>query len=172
MRAISKAILAQTILLFFFTCGWTLAADGSVSSSPNGIDLPKGFRNWRLIGVSHRVDNQSLRAILGNHIAISAARKGRTDPWPDGSILAKIVWKDRIHENWKDATVPGGLVHAEFMVKDKKRFGRTGSWGFARWKGEQLEPYGDNASFAQECFQCHGAAKQTDHVFTRPVQIP
>ena len=139
---------------------------------PNGIELPKHYRNWRVLGVSHREDNKSLRAILGNYTAMQAAEKGQTDPWPDGAILAKVVWNDAKHPFWDTATVPGEFSHVEFMIKDSAKFAATGGWGFARWKGEALTPYGDDASFAQECFNCHGAAKSTDHVFTRPVKMP
>lgn len=172
MNATSRLIAAFLGILILVVSESNLAADKTVPPTPNGIQLPKGFRYWQLIGVSHREDNQSLRAILGNGIAVNAARKGMTNPWPKGTILAKLVWKDRTHENWEKAIVPGELVHAEFIVKDTNRFKSTGGWGFARWKGIELTPFGDDASFAEECFSCHGAAKETDHVFTRPVQIP
>ena len=58
---------------------------------PNGIELPKDYKDWRLIAPSYRSDHGSVRAILGNDIAIEAARAGKTNPWPDGAILAKIV---------------------------------------------------------------------------------
>ncbi|MEN8259700.1 MAG: cytochrome P460 family protein [Pseudomonadota bacterium] len=140
--------------------------------APNGIELPKNYKNWRVLGVSHREDNTSLRAILGNYAAMQAAQKGQTDPWPDGAIFAKVVWNDSKHPFWDTATVPGEFSHVEFMIKDATKYGSTGGWGFARWKGEGLTPYGADASFAQECFNCHGAAKSTDHVFTRPVKMP
>lgn len=140
--------------------------------APNGITLPAYFKEWRLIGLSHRTDKNSLRAILGNPKAIEAARSGQTNPWPDGAILAKIVWQDATLPEWEAATVPGALQHVEFMVKDRLRYSETGGWGFARWLGEDLKPYGSDASFAQECFACHGAASSRDHVFTHPVKIP
>jgi len=145
---------------------------GSVPPAPNGIELPAGYKDWRVIGVSHRTDNHTLRVILGNDTAIEAAREGRTRPWPDGTILAKIVLKDAQHEAWPAATVPGKFVHAEFMIKDSKKWADHGGWGFARWLGEEQKPYGKDASFANECFNCHKPVKGNDYVFTHPIPFP
>jgi hypothetical protein len=150
----------------------TIAAKAELS--PNGIALPKGYKNWRVIAISHRTDNDSLRAILGNNTAVDAARLGQTNPWPEGSILAKLVWKDTVHEDdWPEATVPGQFVHAEFMVKDASKYMQTGGWGFARWLGEDQKPYGKDDSFARdECFACHTPMAKKDYVFSRPAVMP
>jgi hypothetical protein len=55
--------------------------------APNGISLPEGYRDWRLIAPSHRTDKNHIRVILGNDAAIEAARAGKTNPWPDGAEL-------------------------------------------------------------------------------------
>lgn len=158
--------------IVFVTLMSGTAQSETIKPAPNGIKIPKGYKDWRLIGVSHREDNNSLRAILGNYTAIKAARAGNTNPWPDGTILAKLVWKDSQHPLWEKATVPGELVHSEFMIKDAKKYSATGGWGFARWKGMEQEPYGTDASFEQECFGCHTPAKNTDYVFTMPAPLP
>ena len=147
-------------------------AGDAISPAPNGIILPEGYKDWRVISSSHRLDNNTLRVILGNHAAIEAARSGRTNPWPDGTILGKLVWKDSILPSWERAVVPGEFVHAEFMIKDSKQYQNTGGWGFARWKGLQQEPYGQDASFVNECFGCHTPVKENDYVFTHPSIIP
>jgi len=140
--------------------------------APNGLELPDGYRDWRVIGSSHRTDNDTLRVILGNDTAVAAARTGRTRPWPDGTILCKLVWKDAVHPAWAQATVPGEFVQAEFMFKDADRFRATGGWGFARWKGLDQAPYGSDAGFVQECFGCHTPMKDNDYVFTHPAVLP
>jgi hypothetical protein len=150
----------------------TINAGDVVPSAPNGIELPTGYKDWRVIGSSHREDNKTLRVILGNDAAVEAARAGKTNPWPDGSVLGKLVWKDEAHPAWEKATVPGAFVHAEFMIKDAVKYKETGGWGFARWKGMEQEPYGKDASFVQECFACHQPVKDNDYVFTHPSNIP
>lgn len=156
----------------FFAAFVPAHAGQKVESAPNGISIPQGYKDWRVIAPSHRTDNNTLRVILGNEVAIKAAREGKTNPWPDGTIFAKLVWKDRQDDNWAAATVPGAFVHAEFMIKDGKKYQATGGWGFARWLGTEQKPYGKDAGFDQECFGCHTPVKSRDYVFTTPVILP
>jgi len=166
------ANLIRTALICLIACSGTAHAETDVQSAPNGITLPEGYKNWEVIGSSHREDNKTLRVILGNDVAIKAARAGETNPWPDGSILGKLVWKDAVHPKWEKATVPGEFVHAEFMIKQGNKYPDTGGWGFARWKGLDQKPYGEDASFVQECFSCHTPVKDNDYVFTHPSPMP
>ncbi len=151
----------------------TLAVAGSkVAPAPNGIELPAGYKDWRVISVSQRTDNNTMRVILGNDAAIAAARKNEINPWPDGAILGKLVWKATTDKHWDKATVPGEFVHAEFMVKDKVKYAATGGWGYARWKGLDQQPYGKDAGFTAECVACHTPVKGQDWVYTRPALMP
>lgn len=99
-----------------------LSVEKQVAPAPNGIRMPEGYKNWQMISSSHRTDNQTLRIILGNKIAITAVRDGKINPWLDGATLAKVVWKDSQHPLWQAATVPGALLHAEFMLKGHQCF--------------------------------------------------
>jgi hypothetical protein len=168
----SKRFLPLVSLAGGFVLASQVWAADKPPPAPNGIERPEGYQDWRPIGVSHRSDKNSLRIIVGNDIAVQAARAGKTNPWPDGTILGKLVWEDRVHENWAAATVPGKLVHTEFMIRDARKYAGTKGWGFARWLGDEQKPYGKDATFANECAECHTAAKDTDHVFTRPVSLP
>jgi len=143
-----------------------------VAPAPNGIELPDGYKDWRLIAPSHRTDKNTIRAILGNDVAVEAARSGATNPWPDGSVLAKVVWKDKTHKDWEGATIPGEFVLAEFMFKDAARFEATGGWGYARWDGLEQKPYGEDASFEHVCHGCHIPMKKSDYVYTYPAVLP
>ncbi len=165
-----KIVLTRLLLLPVMPL--CLAVD-NVLPTANGIEIPQNYKNWKLIGVSHRLDKGSLRSILGNATAIKAARSAKTAVWPDGAVLAKLVWKDRRHPDWDKAVVPGELQHVEFMIKDAKKYKKTGGWGYARWVGQALKPYGANADGAeQECFVCHTAVKANDYVFTYPATLP
>lgn len=147
-------------------------AGNTVKSAPNGIQLPDNYKDWRVISVSHRTDNKSLRVIIGNDIAIKAARDGNINPWPKGTILGKLAWKEIKDENWEPAIVPDKFLHAEFMIKDPEKYKATGGWGYARWLGKEQKPYGESADFAQECMGCHTPVQGQDWVFTRPVTLP
>lgn len=147
-------------------------ADFKVRNSPDGIPFPDDYRNWRPIAVSSRVDNGSIRLIVGNDIAIEAVRHKQTNPWPDGSKLGKVVWKQRQDPHWAGAIVPGELIHVEFMLKDKTKYASTYGWGWARWLGEELIPFGDPGSSAKSCIGCHTPVKGNDWVFTQPAIMP
>lgn len=165
-----KKLNVLSILVVFFT-GLTSVMAGEVKPAPNGIEFPADYRDWRVISVSHRIDNKTLRVILGNDVAIKASRNGKTNPWPNGAILGKVVLKQGIDEHWSQAIVPKKFVHVEFMVKDTKKYASTGNWGYARWVGNKLKPHGKDANFAQACIACHTPVKSNDYVFTKPAPM-
>jgi hypothetical protein len=158
-------LLSTTLALSSFSA---FSADSTPAAS-HGIAYPTGWQNWSTIAVSHRTDNKTIRTILGNDIAVKAARSGATNPWPDGSIIGKVVWKDTELEDWKTATVPGKFVHAEFMFKDSKKYASTYNWGWARWVGLDQTPFQKGA---QVCTTCHTPVKNRDWVFSDPALLP
>lgn len=114
-----------------------------------------------------------MRIILGNDIAIKASRSNQTNPWPDGTILGKLVWKQTTEKNWPTAIAPEAFIHAEFMYKDTKKFKSNGTgWGWARWLGKEQKPYGNENDLNQLCIACHTPVKGNDWVYTTPVQLP
>ena len=144
------------------------AADKALAPS-HGVDYPDGWQNWASIAVSHRTDNNTTRVILGNDVAVKAARSGNTNPWPDDAILGKVVWKDTQLENCTAATVPGKFVHAEFMFKDSKKYSESYGWGWARWVGLEQKPFDKGMHV---CIDCHTPVKNRDWVFTDPASLP
>ena len=163
--------LTLFVLTLMLSASYLVQAE-NVLPAANGIQYPVGLKNWRVIATSYRKDNNTQRVILGNNIAINASRSGNTKPWPKGSILAKLVWKNTEHPQWKEAIVPGEFVHSEIMVKDAGKYKTTGGWGYARWKGDTQEPYGKDGSFAEECLACHTQVSKSDYVFTIPAKTP
>ena len=100
-----------------------------------------------------------IRAILGNDVAIKAYREDKL-PFPDGTVIARIAWKDvPSEENNKvfgraQSFVAGPAPdwYLQFMVKDSKKFAATAGWGFA-----QFDKDGKPADEAKlkTCFPCH-----------------
>lgn len=170
MAAAKKVMGALAVLLL--AAGFVYCRHTKVEPAPNGISLPAGFEKWGLVSVSLRSDNDTIRAILGNKIAVNAVKNRKLTPWPDGTILAKLVWEQKPLEAWPSAIVPGDIVHLEFMIKDSGKYAATGGWGFARWLGRDMKPYGKDAGFVLECFSCHTPMKDNDYVFTQPPFIP
>lgn len=140
-----------------------------VKPSPNKISYIPTFRSWKAVSTSDRFDNGSMRIIFGNSIAVKAIEEHQTNPWPDGAIFAKTAWKQKTES---DGTVSAGeFIQVEFMIKDAKKYESTKGWGWARWKGNNLKPYGDNVNFDQECIACHNPVKNNDYVFTTPLHL-
>ena len=163
------------ILLLSVVTSISFAASDVVEVKANleGLKLPEKYKDWRVISASHRVDNESIRIILGNDIAIKASRSNQTTPWPDGAILGKLVFKQTAEKNWPTAIAPDEFVHAEFMYKDSEKFKDNGTgWGWARWLGKSQIPYGDENDLNQSCITCHTPVKGRDWVYTTPVKLP
>ena len=139
--------------------------------APNGIAIYPDYMSWKVVAPSYRADKGHIRVITGNEIAVAALRAGK-NPLPDGSVLAKVAWKAEKHPNFPVATVPGAFAQVEFMVKDAKKYKDTGGWGFARFVGNELKPYGKDASFVSECFGCHIPVANNDYLFTKMVKTP
>lgn len=146
-----------------------VAADRPVS--PNGIAIYPDYMSWKVVAPSYREDKAHIRIITGNEIAYQALRAGK-NPLPDGSVLAKVAWKTEKHPSFPVATEPADFVQVEFMVKDSKKYNKTGGWGFARFVGNELKPYGKDASFVGECFGCHIPVAKNDYLFTKMVKTP
>lgn len=138
-----------------------------VKDAPNGISFPAEYRHWKVVSTTERFDNNSFRVILANPVAEKAIKDGRNNPYPDGSILAKIIWHQKALSN--GVITPGKFSHVEFMIKDHRQFRKTRGWGWARWKGQSLAPHGATPLFVNECINCHGPAADKDFVFTKPI---
>ena len=120
-----KAPVKISFIIFSFIITTSSYSSDKGKSPSHDINYPEGWQNWATIAVSHRIDNNTLRVILGNEIAVKAARLGNTNPWPDSAILGKVVWKDSELKDWKIATAPGDFVHAEFMFKNAKKYSES-----------------------------------------------
>lgn len=139
----------------------------AVQPERNGLPFDPNFEGWKLISTTDRGDNNTFRFILGNDIAVTAAQSGNISPWPDGARLAKIAWQQ---ETGSDGLVhPGKFIQVELMVKDAKQYKSTEGWGWGRWRGLDLKPYGKDATFVNECTTCHLPVRGNDYVYTLPI---
>jgi hypothetical protein len=139
----------------------------AVRPAPNGLAFEPGFRDWRVVSSTDRFDNATMRQILGNDVAIRAIEQGAFPPWPDGTMFAKLAWQQVAGDD--GVLRAGPWVQVELMVKDATRFASTAGWGWGRWKGETLEPFGADASFTDGCVGCHAPVADADFVYTLPI---
>jgi hypothetical protein len=172
----SCAALAATI---------AIAAEPSAKSQdkytlkvPGGLAFSefKGFESWQVVAVSHNA--KLIAVILGNPTMIQAYEAGipaNGKPVPDGAKMAKIHWLPKQNPFFPDATVPGAQHDVDFMVKDSKRFGDVGGWGYAVFKYDAATDTFTPGTTADQPPQGHDAecgvaghtiAKDKDYVFT------
>lgn len=148
---------------------WINKAAIAVNPALNGIEFIKGYGQWKAISTTDRFDNSTLRVIFGNAIAVKAIEEHHTNPWPDGTTFAKVAWEQLVDA---DSVVHAGeFKQVEFMIKDADKYKKTKGWGWARWKGMDLKPYGKTVLFANECVSCHKPLKDNDYVFTTPLAL-
>ncbi|MBO9564331.1 MAG: heme-binding domain-containing protein [Niastella sp.] len=146
-----------------------LAPVTKVAPAPNGIDYIPDYRNWKVMSTTDRFDNGTLRIIFANDIAVKSIEQHQTKNWPDGAVFAKTAWKQQV--NVDGSVSAGAFWQVEFMIKDARKYAETAGWGWARWRGDKLKPYGENALFATECVSCHQPMKDNDFVFTKPLNL-
>ena len=134
-----------------------------------GVKIPPGYRDWGVISVAHEAgNNNDLRAVLGNDVAIKAYREGKL-PFPDGTIIARLAWSYvASEENNKvfgraQSFVAGAPINLQLSVKDSKKYASTGGWGFAQFKDGKPADEGVHKT----CFPCHVPAKARDFVYTQ-----
>jgi hypothetical protein len=183
MRLDSRTLAAMLTGTLVFTA--PAAGQASGEAAPiYGVTLPDGYRDWTLISVaSVGAPVNDMRAKLGNEVAIKAYRAG-TVPFPDGTIIARLAWKQVTSEEnnrvigpvaekqlgpegarkmLSASYVAGSPTNVQFMVKDSKKYASTGGWGFAQF--DDGKPAAE--AVHETCFACHAPAKDRDFVFTR-----
>jgi hypothetical protein len=139
----------------------------TVTAELNGLPFDPSFESWKPLSTTDRGDNNTFRFILGNDVAVRAAQTGNISPWPDGARFAKIAWQQ---EGGSDGLIhPGKFVQVELMVKNAGEYKDTEGWGWGRWRGLDLKPYGKDAHFVNECTGCHQPLRGNDYVYSMPI---
>jgi Cytochrome P460 len=152
----------------------TMSRDGTAQeAAPIFVTkIPPGYRDWKVVSVAHEEgDLKDIRAVLGNDVAINAYRKGKL-PFPEGAIVGRIAWSHiPSEENNKafgraQSFVAGAPTefYLQFMVKDSKKYGATGGWGYSSFDKDG-KPSPESAM--KTCFPCHQAVRDRDFIFTR-----
>jgi len=139
----------------------------AVAPEFKGLPFDPNFESWKPLSTTDRGDNNTFRFILGNDVAVKAAQTGSISPWPDGARFAKVTWQQ---EAGADGLVHAGkFVQVELMVKNALQYKDSEGWGWGRWRGLDLKPYGKDAHFVNECTGCHQPLRGNDYVYTMPM---
>jgi hypothetical protein len=135
----------------------------TVPVSINGIKHMPEYRNWQVMSTTSRHDNVTMRVMYANPVAYDAIKKGNINPWPNGSVIVKLVW-EKLPTH--DGTIrPGKFLNIQYMVRDSEKYKDTEGWGYAKFETPELKPYGRSIESFSKCASCHQAAKQTGFVF-------
>lgn len=152
----------------------TQAEIAAAADQPNGVEMPAGILDWRVIGIASREQdpmNPTIRVIVGNDIAVDAARSGETNPWPDGAMLAHYSWVPGDNPDAPDTVTPVSFAAITLMVKDSVEYEEDGGWAYGAWATADLNPLAAGAD--QGCVDCHvSSVADSDYVFTRPGELP
>lgn len=171
LRTLFLAGAVCTLAGFSVVAKDSISTDSSAEGSPGfGVTLPTGYRNWQLISVAHEAgNNNDIRAILGNDIAMKAAREG-TLPYPDGTIIVRLAYqylpsaRNNAIFGQEQSFVAGEPTNVQVEVKDSKKFASTGGWGYGQFENGKVNT---NQKITNSCFACHAKLPAAaDFVFT------
>ena len=127
--AIATGVLAVLVATVVY------AQDKYSLKSPSGIAFSdfRGYEDWSVVS-SARTD-EVLKVIVANPTMIKAYKAGvpgNGQPFPEGSMIAKLQWKPKKSTEAPFAVdVPDVFAQAFVMEKDSKRFPKTSGWGYA-----------------------------------------
>ncbi len=130
--------------------------------APTGIRFMPEFRQWQVMSTTSRFDNTTMRVMYANPIAMQAIRENHIHPWPDGAIIAKVVWEKVRDKN--GYIQPGKFLNVQYMVRNASQYASTDGWGYAKFETPALKPAGTLLT-AQSCASCHKAADKTGGIF-------
>ncbi|RFZ90226.1 hypothetical protein D0C36_20725 [Mucilaginibacter conchicola] len=135
----------------------------------NGIHYFSDFKTWRIISTTDKYDGGSMRVVYGNDLMVQAI-KSKKLPFPDGAKIVKVVWGKQ-HEDKDGNILPGNFQNVQIMIKDRKKYRSTEGWGFAKFDGLKLKPFGKSVAFATTCINCHRLlVSESDFVFNIPTK--
>jgi hypothetical protein len=93
-------------------------------------------------------------------VAAQAYKRG-AKKFPDGSIIVFVLYEAK-DEN--GMFVAGNRKVVAVMVKDSKRYAKTGGWGWQAWDATGKALVTDPTN---QCVGCHLKVKDNDLVFSR-----
>jgi len=147
------------------------AQDKYSLKSPSGIAFSdfRGYEDWS--AVSSARQDEILKVIVGNPTMITAFKAGvpgNGQPFPDGSMIVKLQWKQKKSTEAQFAVdVPDVFTQAFVMEKDSKRFPKTGGWGYAVFNYDAVSGKftADDKSLSDCGNACHTVVKAKDYIF-------
>jgi hypothetical protein len=107
-----------------------------------------------------------MHLIYVNPVGLDRLKRGGSTPYPDGTVFVDDVRAFSVDDG---AYQQGARKFLTVMVKDSKKYGSTGGWGFQAWPGgDPSKPIVDDST--KQCFTCHVPQRANDYVFSSYLQ--
>src|SRR5271155_2279438 len=171
-RIAGFTLVATTVVLLAVLVVTAVYAQEKYSLiSPSGIAFSdfRGYEDWSVVS-SARTD-EVLKVIVANPKMIAAYKAGvpgNGQPFPEGSKIVKLQWKQKKSTEAQFAVdVPDFFTQAFVMEKDSKRFPKTGGWGYAVFNYDAVsDKFTADPKSLSDCGNaCHTAVKSKDYIF-------
>jgi Cytochrome P460 len=173
-RIAGFTILATAVAVLAVVAATVYAHDGQDKyslKSPSGIAFSdfRGYEDWSVVS-SARTDDV-LKVIVANPVMINAYKAGvpgNGQPFPEGSMIAKLQWKPKKSTEAPFVVdVPDVFKQAFVMEKDSKRFPKSGGWGYAVFNYEAAsDKFTADPNSPSDCgYACHTPVKAKDYIF-------
>jgi hypothetical protein len=144
--------------------------------SPGGIAFSdfRGYEDWPVASSARTeaaLPDEILKVIVANPVMIKAYKAGipgNGQPFPDGSMIAKLQWKPKKSTEAPFAVdVPDVFQQAFVMEKDSKRFAKSGGWGYAVFNYDAAtDKFTPDPKSLSDCgYACHTPVKAKDYIF-------
>ena len=168
----SKLTIATATAVLAVLGGAAVYAQEKYSlKSPGGIAFSdfRGYEDWAV--ASSARTTEVLKVIVANPTMINAYKAGvprNGQPFPDGSMIVKLQWKQKKDTEAQFAVdVPDFFTQAFVIEKDSKRFPKTGGWGYAVFNYDVASDKftADPKSLADCGNACHTVVKAKDYIF-------
>jgi hypothetical protein len=167
LTVVARAVTVLAVLVAGSAC----AQDKYSLKSPSGIAFSdfRGYEDWS-VASSARTD-EVLKVIVANPKMIKAYKAGvpgNGQPFPEGSMIAKLQWKPKKSTEAQFAVdVPDVLKQVFVMEKNSKRFPKTGGWGYAVFNYDAAsDKFTPDPTSLSDCGNaCHTAVKAKDYIF-------
>jgi len=148
------------------------AQDKYTLISPSGIAFSdfRGYEDWSVVSSARQ--DEILKVIVANPTMINAYKAGvpgNGQPFPEGSMIVKLQWKQKKSTEAQFAVdVPDVFTQAFVMEKDSTRFPKSnGGWGYAVFNYDAAtNKFSPDAQSHSDCGNtCHTVVKQKDYIF-------
>jgi len=174
MKSNSKLTIALAVAVLAIDVTVISRADSAQDKysliSPGGIAFSdfRGYEDWSVVS-SARTD-EVLKVIVANPKMIAAYKAGvpgNGQPFPEGSMIVKLQWKQKKSTEAPFAVdVPDVFSQAFVMEMNSKRFPKTGGWGYAVFNYEPAsDKFTADAAPAGCGNVCHVKVKAKDYIF-------